>query len=85
MKVWMLFSVENLYDQPENNLVAWWKTKPTFDDLAKAVGWGQFPCNTDEGTLYIVNLWQGADKKDKPGGTRYRLEEVEEGVVSEGV
>lgn len=81
MEVWMLFSVDNNYDQPENNLVAWWKDKPTFDQLAKALGRGQFPCQTDEATLYVVNLWQGADKQEYPGGTRYRLQQIPEGVT----
>ena len=81
MKAWMLFSVDNDYNQPPNNLEAWWKDKPSFDQLAKALGWGQFPCQTDEGTLYIVNLWQGACKQVRPGDTEYRLEEVDEGSI----
>lgn len=79
--IWALFSVDNNYDQPENNLVAWWLEKPSFDELAKALGWGCFPCETDEGTLYVVNLWQGADKQVRPGDTRYRLVLLGEGVV----
>lgn len=79
--IWALFSVENNYDQPDDNLVAWWAEKPSFDTLAKALGWGAFPCVTDEATLYVVNLWQGADSQVRPGDTRYRLVCLGEGIV----
>lgn len=79
--IWALFSVENNYDQPENNLVAWWSDKPSFDELANGLGWGGFPCRTDEATLYVVNLWQGANTQRESGGTRYRLVCLGEGLV----
>ena len=31
--IWCLFSIANNYDQPDNNLVAWFKEKPTFEKL----------------------------------------------------
>lgn len=82
MDIYALFSVENNYDQPQNNLVAWWGEKPSFDILAKAVGYGCFPCATDEGTLIVVNLWQGGEVKDD-NGTSYRLRLISDGIVKE--
>ncbi len=79
--IWALFSIDNNYDQPENNLIAWWKEKPSFDSLAKGLGFSGFPCCEDEMTLYVVNLWQGANKQIRPGGTEFRLEELEEGIL----
>lgn len=29
--IFCLFSIRNDYDQPRNNLVAWWSEKPSFD------------------------------------------------------
>lgn len=80
MKIFALFSIENNYDQPRNNLVGWWTTKPTFDQLAKAVGFAGFPCTDDPSTLMIVNLWQGLEQQDDHA-TSYRLEELSEGVL----
>ena len=34
-KIWVLFSVANEYDQPDNNLIAWWYHKPTTSQLAE--------------------------------------------------
>lgn len=31
--IWCLFSIENNYDQPDNNLVMWWATKPSLDTV----------------------------------------------------
>lgn len=81
MQIWCLFSVDNNYDQPENNLVAWWKDKPSFDQVAASIGFGCFPCETDYATLYVVNLWQGANEQVQFGGTRYRLVLIGEGVL----
>lgn len=80
-KIWALFSVENNYDQPDNNLVAWWTDKPSFDILAKAVGLAGFPCDSNDMTLYIVNLWQGIEGQIRQGETLYRLKEIKEGKL----
>lgn len=79
--IWALFSVENNFDQPENNLVAWWSEKPSFDLLAKALSLEGFPCASDELTLYVVNLWQGEAKQIRQGETLYRLELLGEGKL----
>ena len=35
--IWCLFSIYNKYDQPDNNLVAWFKEKPTLELLSGAL------------------------------------------------
>ena len=72
-----LYSVENQYDQPDYNLVAIFKDKPSLELLAKAMG-KLFPCNNDSDTLTIVNIWNNMDKnRYRLGDTDYRLETVE--------
>lgn len=79
-KIWCLFSVENNYDQPEHNLVAWWAEKPEFGVLAKAAGFGDFPSRKSEDTLAVVDLWQGQTIMDAQR-TSFRLEEIMEGLL----
>lgn len=38
MKIWCLFSVDNEYDQPANNLVCWWMIKPSMSRLIEVLG-----------------------------------------------
>ncbi len=78
MSIWCLFSVENNYDQPENNLVAWWNQKPTIEKLAE--GMDMEIGEDDEITVLIVNVWSKG-RGTAPGGTRYRLEPVAEGIL----
>lgn len=80
-QIWALFSVDNNYDQPDNNLVAWWAEKPSFDTLAKAIGLEAFPCGTNEESLYVINLWQGVAENFKRDDTLYRFELVSEGLL----
>ena len=71
-----LFSIENQYDQPDNNLVAIFKEKPSIELLAKALG-KSFPCDKDSDTLAIVNIWNNESKEGyRLGDFDYRLEEV---------
>lgn len=79
--IWCLFSIDNNYDQPDNNLVCFWFEKPSFDTLSKALGWKPFTELSDSNILYVVNLWKGAAAQDTPGGTTYRLQQVREGEV----
>jgi hypothetical protein len=78
MKIWCLFSVDNNYDQPNNNLVAWWQKKPTleclFDTLEIKMG------ANDDHTVAVVKVWTGEFEQVGYGGTSYRLEEVNEGA-----
>jgi len=79
MKIWCLFSIDNEYDQPPNNLVCWWQKKPSIETLAKTleVELG----GSDELTVKLVNIWTG--KEARFVNTDYRLEEVEEGKTLE--
>lgn len=72
-----LYSVENNYDQPDCNLVALFKNKPSIELLAKAIG-KSFPCSSDSDTLAIVSIWSNLGGNGyRIGNTDYRLETVE--------
>ncbi|GAF71220.1 unnamed protein product, partial [marine sediment metagenome] len=71
-EIYCLFSVDNEYDQPSNNLVCAWEKKPDLDGLGKALEYG-FPHASDEITLGIVGIWKGEDIR--LGDTDYRLEQ----------
>ncbi|AIK68218.1 hypothetical protein P10VF_005 [Rhizobium phage vB_RleM_P10VF] len=75
--IWVLFSIDNNYDQPGHNLVGWWMTRPTLETIAKAVG-VKFPSDRDEETVAVVKIWNGEviDLSD----TEYRLRKIEEGT-----
>lgn len=76
--IWCLFSVENNYDQPENNLCQWWDEKPSIEVLANAVvGQDLGDCNDDQ-IVMLVSIWTGKGGEVE-GGTLYRLQEVKEG------
>lgn len=81
MKIWCLFTVENLYDQPDHNLHAWWPERPSLEKLAAFLG---RPLDTasDEDVIAILDIWKGRGAKFYVGGTRYRLQEVAEGGVN---
>ena len=69
MKLWILFSIANEYDQPYANLEGWWAEKPSFDILAKVME------TSDEDS--INKILDGCAKRI--GNADYRLEEVKEG------
>lgn len=48
--IWVLTSVACDYDQPPNNLEAWWSEKPTLAQLAKFL----YPDNTNEYTIPLI-------------------------------
>lgn len=76
MKIWCLFSIANLYDQPNNNLVAWWSNRPSFEVILSAVN-GSLG---DEKTIIAAaNLLQG--RETKVGEDLFRLEEINEGTI----
>ena len=75
MKIWCLFSVDNDYNQPPNNLVAWWMQKPTREQLAEAIEIG--PDQWTEELDSILDM-QG---NERIGQTDYRLEQVPEGII----
>jgi len=78
MKIWVLFSIANDYDQPENNLVAWWTDKPTFDVLAKTL---DITVDKQKGNPDIGRILQGQERRI--GNTNYRLREIEEGIINQ--
>lgn len=78
--IWCLFSIDNKYDQPRNNLECFWFEKPSFEQLSKGLGWASFTDLDDKSILYVVNLWKGAKAQYGLGGTSYRLEQVKEGT-----
>ena len=77
-KIWCLFSVDNNYDQPPNNLVAWWSAKPSLDQFCADLKW-KFPTTEDADTVAIVKIWAG--EKKRLSGTDYRLAQIPEGTL----
>lgn len=77
--IWCLFSVDNNYDQPENNLVRWWSVKPTIETLAKSLSCPMDKA-TDEDIVAVVAIWQGKPTELRLLGdqVQYRLQEVGE-------
>lgn len=67
-KVWALFSIENDYNQPENNLCVLWKYKPHFNTLMQ-----HFDCYPT--AKEVGDLTRG--KSVRIGNTDYRIQEVE--------
>ena len=67
-KIWCLFSIYNEYNQPDNNLEAWWSTKPDFHDIRKIIN-----NDPDAGKL-------SRGEEVRYGRTDYRIQEITEGV-----
>jgi hypothetical protein len=67
-KIWCLFSIANNYDQPDNNLIAWWSEKPSAEILSILL-----ECSKS----LVTHLLDGSH--ERLGETIYRLQEVEEG------
>ena len=74
--IWALFSVDNEYNQPSNNLVAWWFEKPSFELLAKVIG---IDFQGEENILNTVYIHQGQERRID--GSDYRLEWILQGEV----
>jgi hypothetical protein len=69
-KIWALLSIDNLYDQPENNLVAWWSQKPDLQQIQAVLHYDK---------EYILPILDGTTVRLSE--TDYRLEELSEGVI----
>ena len=84
LTIYALFSVENLHDQPEHNLVAWWPEHPTLEQLGEVLSTG-WPGKTDNITLALVNIWQGRDQTlgEPHDNTAYRVRALSSGGVTE--
>jgi len=76
--IWVLFSIANAYDQPENNLEAWWWEKPDFGTLAKVMN---IKVNEEEGNSTVGRILKGENVRDDD--CNYRLREIEEGKIKE--
>ena len=80
MKIICLFSIDNDYDQPQNNLVCFWSSKPDVETLFKAIFNKSLLEANDTEIVSIVNVWQNkaAEFQDH---TEYRLQEVYSGEM----
>lgn len=75
-KIWCLFSIANNYDQPEHNLVGWFKEKPSIEKLLR---YFRVDNTDDNAIIAIVRLFQGDEVSI--GDMSYRFEEVKEGYL----
>lgn len=76
MKVWAIFSIENNYYQPDNNLVKLYRDKPTFEQLLRHFFESRDISEIEEIYLIgIVEMLRGGEYEDI-NRTSYRLELV---------
>jgi len=75
-KICVLFSIDNEYNQPENNLVAWWYSKPSFEMLAEAIG---VIVDKEKGDSKIGSILRGLEIR--VNGANYRLRKIKEGKL----
>jgi hypothetical protein len=71
MKIWCLFSVDNNYDQPYNNLVYWNCNKPTLEKLCEIIETENFDA--------VQEVLDG--KEARICGADYRLEFIGQGKL----
>lgn len=71
--IWCLFSVANEYNQPENNLVAWWPAKPSKVQIGIAIN--HVTASPAVESLHTLEYWRG------DCGADYRLAELSPGPV----
>lgn len=74
-KIWCMFSQKNDYDQPDRELVGWWREKPNFETVLKAMN-GRM--DQEQSILAAANVVQGG--VGEWWNVFYRLEEVSEGL-----
>ena len=67
--IWCLFSIQNEYDQPDNNLVAWWFEKPEINIIRAIVD--------DKVDISIFER----PFRESYCGTKFRIEQLNEGKV----
>lgn len=76
MKVWALFSIENQYYQPDNNLEKLFMQKPTFEVLMKQIiGTTNLNDMHEMDIIALVEILKG--NEGRIDGYDYRIEEVE--------
>lgn len=76
--IWCLFSVENNYDQPPNNLEAWWKEKPSLESL---LSFFNINFNDPDSVVKVVKIWDSVGEEQRIGNVDYRLVKVKEGKI----
>ena len=76
VNIWCMFSVENNYDQPPNNLVVCWVDKPCFEAIMSAIGGNM---SRDEDIIAAAEVMKGGEARVNE--TDYRLEQVRFGVM----
>lgn len=82
MSIWCIFSLSNNYDQPPNNLVAWWKDKPDLTMLAREFFNKELTDMDNDEVVMTVELWQG--RKIDYSNTAYLLKHIkEQGIIGE--
>jgi hypothetical protein len=81
MNIWCLFSVTHEYDQPSNNLVAWWEEKPSIEKLAETLGM-DMKLSKDQDLANLCLLWVNG-LQHNPGDTDYRLEYIGPGKLQD--
>lgn len=76
MKIWVLLSVDNNYDQPDNNLVAWWECKPSILELGNVM---EIKVDFRKGDVILGKIHKGEEVRFE--NTDYRLREIIEGKL----
>lgn len=75
MKVWAIFSIENEYNQPKNNLVKLYKNKPTMQQLDS---WWQGYVSEEYSKFGLLHhMLTGSEIRFTPYGASYRLQEID--------
>lgn len=75
MKVWALFSIENQYYQPDNNLEKLFVQKPTLEVLMKQIiGTTDLNDMREMDIIALVEILKG--NEGRINGYDYRIEEV---------
>lgn len=75
MKVWAIFSIENEYNQPKNNLIRLYKEKPTVRQLN--TWWCEYVDERYDKQELLKQLVSGKSVRFNQYGAEYRIEEVE--------
>lgn len=82
-KIWVLFSVQNNYDQPDYNLVWWNHQKPSIEELGLLIFDKDFSKLGNEEIVMVASVWKGDAGEIKAGmsSTQYRLREIAPGLT----
>lgn len=79
--IWCLFGVENNYDQPLFNLVAWWPLKPQIETLTEVITGRDLASIPDEHKVAIVQIYSGSESRIE--NIDYRLEAHGPGILED--